>query len=160
MKFRPGTPDDTEAAVAVWNAAHAARLGHSTLSSEEETRVRLYIGQPDSFLYIADDEGEVVGMSLGMQGRDVEGDGSDIPGLCHVSAVFATPERWGKGIGKGLVDVILSESRSRGYVRVQLWTHADNLRAQKLYEGKGFVRSSRTRTDDFGDEIVHYEREL
>ena len=49
---------------------------------------------------------------------------------------------------------------SRGYERAQLWTHADNARAQRLYERHGFRRTGREKDDDLGEWIVHYERAL
>ena len=41
--------------------------------------------------------------------------------------------------------------------RAQLWTHAGNERAQRLYERRGFGRSGREKLDDAGETIVHYE---
>jgi ribosomal protein S18 acetylase RimI-like enzyme len=37
----------------------------------------------------------------------------------------------------------LAEGRERGYSAFQLWTHAHNSRAQRLYEGLQFVRPGR-----------------
>ena len=51
---------------------------------------------------------------------------------------------------------LLGEGRERGYVGFQLWTHGDNQRAQRLYEGVGFRRSGREKDDDLGERIVHY----
>ena len=59
------------------------------------------------------------------------------------------------------MDRLLAEARTRGYERAQLWTHADNARARRLYEGRGFVRSGREKPDDdAGDTIRHYERAI
>jgi hypothetical protein len=54
----------------------------------------------------------------------------------------------------------MAEARARGYARVQLWTHASNLRAHRLSEGRGFGLSGRERDDDLGERIVHYQRQL
>lgn len=123
-------------------------------------RVRGYAGKPDAFMIVADDAGEVVGMAVGMQGLADDGAGPPVAGLCHISMVFVAPGRWGQGIGGLLVAAVLNEARSRSYDRTQLWTHADNARAQHLYEGHGFRRSGREKDDDFGERIVHYERDL
>ena len=66
----------------------------------------------------------------------------------------------GEGIGGRTVDAILAEARSRGFDHTKLWTHADNARAQRLYEGRGFRRTGREVLDDSGDLIVEYERAL
>ena len=73
--------------------------------------------------------------------------------------VFVAPDRWGEGLGGRLVDALLVEVRSRGYQRAQLWTQADNARARRLYEGRGFKASGREK-DGFGERIVHYRRDL
>jgi len=74
-------------------------------------------------------------------------------------APFTTPDRWGGGIGGRLVDAILTEARTRGYDRAQLWTQTDNARARRLYEGRGFGASGREK-EESGEPIVHYVRAL
>lgn len=59
-----------------------------------------------------------------------------------------------------LVDTMLVEARSRGYEKAQLWTHAGNDRARKLYEGRSFEWSGREMDDNLDERIVHYEREF
>jgi ribosomal-protein-alanine N-acetyltransferase len=83
-----------------------------------------------------------------------------LPGLCHIAMIFVAPERWGEGIGGRIVDEVLKEARSRAYGRAQLWTHADNAHAQRLYERHGFRRTGREKGEDLGEWIVHYERTL
>ena len=173
---RRGGSADVEPAVAVWRAANGARRGGGSSPPEHAARVRRHAENPDAFLFVADAKGGVpggasgeasdeasdaiVGMAVGMQGLAQDGAGPPVAGLCHVGAVFVSPERWGEGIGGRLVDAVLAEARSRGYDRAQLWTHADNARAQKLYENRGFRRTGREKTEDFGETIVHYERGL
>ena len=158
--LRPGGPDDIEAAIAVWRAANTARRGGRPIPPAREEQIRRAIAKPDAFLLVADDAGQVVGMALGMQGLAADGAGPPIPGLCHPSLVFVAPDRWGQGIGGRIVDVVLADARRRGYDRVQLWTHADNVRAQRLYERRGFRRTGRALDDDGGERSVHYERAL
>jgi ribosomal protein S18 acetylase RimI-like enzyme len=153
---RVGLAADKHAAVAVWQLANTARRGGAPVPVEHEERVRGYLGQSDSFLSVADDAGRLVGMALGMQARDDDGAGPPIPGLCHISLVFVHPDRWGQGNGKMLVRHLLAEASVRGYASYQLWTHADNQRAQRLYEGLGFRRSGREKDDDLGERTVHY----
>jgi len=157
---RPGGGPDLDPAVAVWQASNTARRGGLPGPAEHEARVRGHAGKPDAFLLVADDGGEVVGMAVGMKGLADDGAGPPVPGLCHVSTVFVAPNRWGEGIGGRIVDAVLAEARARGYERAQLWTHADNARAQRLYEGRDFQRSGREKDDDLGERIVHYQRAL
>ena len=107
------------------------------------------MSNPEAFLLIAEDAGDVVGMALGVQALSDDGAGAPVRGLCHISMVFVAPDYWGRGIGGRLVAALLPEARSRGYDRAQLWTQSDNARARRLYEGRGFVLSGREK-DEFG----------
>ena len=157
---RRADPSDIEPAVAVWRAASTARHGGRPVAVERETRLRRSAHQPDAFLLIADAAGQVVGMGLGMQGLADDGAGPPVPGLCFISMIAVAPDRWGEGLGGRVVDAMLTEARARGYVRAYLWTRADNVRAHRLYERRGFRRSGREREDDLGESIVHYEGAL
>jgi hypothetical protein len=53
---------------------------------------------------------------------------------------------------------LLAQAFDRGFASFQLWTHADNERAQRLYEGLGFQRSGREKDDDLGERTVQYVR--
>lgn len=157
--IREGDTEDFGAAIAVWREANLAR-GRPVPESEVE-RVRSYSTIPDAFLLVADDGGDVIGMALGMQGLEDDGLGPPIEGLCHIAMVFVSPDRWGQWIGAKIMTSLLEEARSRGYERAQLWTHADNERAKRLYESHAFTLSGREKPDDLsGDLIVHYERVL
>jgi ribosomal protein S18 acetylase RimI-like enzyme len=125
-EIRHGKPADVEPAVAVWLAANTARRGGPPPQPGQEARARGHVSNPDAFLLVADDAGEVVGMALGEQA--LSDDGPPVKGLCHVSMVFVVPDYWGRGI-----DALLPEARSRGYDRAQLWTQSDNARARRLY---------------------------
>jgi len=157
--IRRGEPADVGPAVAVWLAANSARRGGSIPRPDQQARARAHVGNPGAFLLVADDAGEVVGMAVGEQALADDGAGPPVPGLCHVSMVFVAPDRWGRGIGGRLVDAILTQARTRGYDRAQLWTQTDNTRARRLYEGRGFGASGREK-EESGEPIVHYERAL
>ena len=159
MVIRRGGAEDIEPAVAVWLAANTVRREGLTPRSEQAARARGHVSNPEAFLLIAEDAGDVVGMALGVQALSDDGAGAPVRGLCHISMVFVAPDYWGRGIGGRLVDAMLREARSRGYDRAQLWTQSDNARARRLYEGRGFVLSGREK-DEFGERIVHYQRAL
>lgn len=157
--IRRGGQEDAESAVAVWMAANSARRDGLVPGPEQESRARGNVRNPDAFMLVAEASGNVVGMALGIQGRADEGAGPPVKGLCHISMVFVVPDYWGMGLGGRLLDALLDEARSRGYDRTQLWTHADNPRARRLYEGHCFSTSGREK-EEFGELIVHYQRPL
>ena len=156
---RRGGPSDVGAALAVWRAATEARLNGRPAPEEDGARVRAHMETAGAFLFVAD-AGGISGMAVGMQGLAADGAGPPVDGLCHVGAVFVVPDRWGEGLGGRLVDAVLAEARARGYVRAQLWTHAANARAHRLYDRRGFRRTGRQKEDDLGETIVHYESGL
>ena len=157
--IRHGEPADFEPAVAVWLAANSARRKGLKPGAKQAARARGHVNNPEAFLLVAEDAGDVVGMALGTQGLADDGAGPPVRGLCHVSMVFVAPAYWGRGIGGRLVDALIPGARSRGYDRAQLWTQVDNARARRLYEGRGFVPSGREK-DELGERILHYQRAL
>jgi ribosomal protein S18 acetylase RimI-like enzyme len=158
--IRNGLPEDVEEATAVYLASNAARRGGQPTPSHHVERVRISLGNPDAMFLVAIDDNTCVGMALAMQSRADYGTGPPEPGIGFISMIFVSAERWGEGIGGKLVEAVLAEARSRGFALVQLWTHADNLRAQRLYERLGFHRSGIERENDLGEAIVQYERTL
>ena len=76
-----------------------------------------------------------------------------------VQMVFVAPERWGEGIGGKLL-AALAEARTRGFERVKLWTHSDDERVGRLYEGRGFGRTGTRLAGESGEPIVLYARPL
>jgi GNAT superfamily N-acetyltransferase len=52
------------------------------------------------------------------------------------------PEHRGKGLGKSLLEFVVTQARAEGALRVMLLTDGDNARAQALYRKMGFADSS------------------
>ncbi|MDP9356777.1 MAG: GNAT family N-acetyltransferase [Chloroflexota bacterium] len=146
---------DRTAALAVWRAASTARRGWVPLP-EREAQMRRNVSKPDACLVVATEGVVAVGMALAMPSRANDGAGPPVPGVCYIDMVAVLPDRWGQGIGGQLVDALLSEARARGYDRAQLWTHATNRRAQRLYESRGFQRTGRERGAADGEQSVQY----
>lgn len=159
MRIRIGARADADDAIAVWKASREARLCGTVTSPDRERRARDDLSRPDSFLVVAEDDA-VVGMALAMHARDGDGSGPVVAGRCHVEMVFVAPDRWGQGIGAGIVDALLDEARARRYRSIELWTGVDNPRAQRLYESRCFRRSGHEMDQDDGRRIVQYERAL
>jgi GNAT superfamily N-acetyltransferase len=158
--IRPGTRVDAEPALGVWREAYCAERGLTEVDPGHAEHVRDFLGERDSFLVVADDEGPLVGMTVGTQGRADDGSGPPVPGLMHLEMLFVRPDRWGKGLGGALVDTVLDEGRIREYDHAEAWAHLDNLRAQRLYDRKGFLPTGRERRDRAGDVITEFVRAL
>ena len=156
VETRLGGGGDLDAAVELWSAANAARRAGDP-SPVEAKMCRATLGKQGVFFVLAEEDGAPVGLAAGMQGLADDGAGPPIPGLCHLSLVCVRPDRWGRGIAKRLVIEVLGAATERGHDRAQLWAHADNARACRLYESLGFTPSGRTQSDPFGETIRHYE---
>jgi [ribosomal protein S18]-alanine N-acetyltransferase len=86
--------------------------------------------QPASRHYlVADDDGMVVGYA----GLLTAGSQAD------VLTIAVALDRWGEGIGAGLLDALLAEAARRGCTEVFLEVRTDNTRAQQLYRRYGFT---------------------
>jgi GNAT superfamily N-acetyltransferase len=150
---RSGHAGDLEPAFALWWRAEGARR-HGPPPSASVERVRGYARRTGAFLLVADSAGELVGMALVTPASSRPGE------VAVVQMVFVAPERWGDGIGGRLVVAALAEARARGFERPQLWAHADDERACRLYEGRGFGRTGPRVAGESGEPIVLYERPL
>jgi GNAT superfamily N-acetyltransferase len=150
---RHGRAEDLESAFALWWRAESARR-HGPPQSVSVERVCGYARRTGAFLLVADSADEVVGMAVltSASSRPAE--------VAVVQMVFVAPERWGEGIGGKLVAAALAEAKTRGFERAQLWTHADDERVRRLYEGRGFVRTGRRMAGESGEPTVLYDRLL
>ncbi|MFJ9775958.1 GNAT family N-acetyltransferase [Kitasatospora sp. NPDC101157] len=154
---RPGTASDIEEALTVLSTADAWRSGRPPGGEASRDRARRRLTGADAFFYVAHGiEGEVIGLAAGMSGRQGGGTGPVIAGLCHISMVSVRPGHWGRGVGRKLVQALLSHGCDHGYDRFQLFTHADNVRARRLYESLGFTTTGQAGVSDEGEDIVHY----
>lgn len=63
---------------------------------------------------------------------------------CLLEDLFVSPMVRGRGVGRQLIDHVLSRARHEGWARVYWHTQADNARARRLYDtitpADGFVR--------------------
>ena len=99
------------------------------------------LASPDTWFFVADQGATAIGMAAAMPSRKDEGSGPLVPGLCYLDLIFVVPERWGDGVGALLLDTVISDARLRGFSRIHLLTHDDNVRAQALYQSRGFART-------------------
>jgi ribosomal protein S18 acetylase RimI-like enzyme len=184
---REAVAQDVEAAVRLWTLSHVVRRNGRPLPEAHVALVHQRMAAPGALLLLArcpadgdpgtadgcpgirvDPAGSdaahrpsaVVGTILGVQGRGQDGAGPPVPGLLHISQLSVAPDRWGQHIGRQLVEEVLVRASARGFQQAQLWTHADNLRANRLYKSLGFRRSGRVRIDDWGELLVHYRRSV
>ena len=88
------------------------------------------------------------------------GAGPAIPGLAHLNTVAVAPGRWGEGIARALLDLIVDAAHEHGYARIQLFTQDHNHRARDLYERNGWELTGDEIVDTHGDTLVRYLRRV
>lgn len=162
-RIRDGLAADVEAAALLWERAHERRLGFVPAGARKERAMQVLRSRltlPSSRFFVCSGDDGLTGMLLATQARDQDGAGEPVPGLLHVSYVAVSPECWSCGIASALLDRAASAAASNGYRQMQLWVVAENLRARSLYERHGFCWSRRTKTDEYGEHILHYVKTL
>jgi ribosomal protein S18 acetylase RimI-like enzyme len=146
IRIARGGVEDLEPAVDVYVRASIARNRGQPVPKSRVDDVRESLQRPDARFLVADDNGVVVGMTLAEpsrisreEGRLSVHNGPLIPHLCHLYLLFVVPERWGEGIGRKLLDAIVTDASEQGYSRIHLFVHDGNDRAFALYRNGGFA---------------------
>ena len=125
-----------------------------TARALSEAMYRL-IGTTYADYWIADIDGEPSGFAAG--------DYFQNPDAGEVTHLFLLPAYWGMGYGDRLLEHTLEGLRKRGMKKAGLWVNTTAVRAVRLYERKGFVRTGEEEELYLGDirqKQVRYERTL
>jgi ribosomal protein S18 acetylase RimI-like enzyme len=112
-----------------------------------------------AFGFVAVDHG-IVGSAILSPALADRGAGAPIAGHGHLNTVAVAPDRWGKGIARTILGLVLDEARARGYTHIQLYTQDHNARARDLYERNDWHVTGETVVDVVGDTLVRYLRPL
>lgn len=128
----------------LWQRADAARRGPYCVDAY--TDADPVLRRPGAFGVGVFEGGDLVSAAVAMPARADDGRSDvNVPGLAHISSVVTMPERWGEGLAAISLRAAVSQARRRGFARCQLWSWADNERANRLYERAGFAASGRRR---------------
>ncbi|MFG2770879.1 GNAT family N-acetyltransferase [Streptomyces sp. NPDC048350] len=145
MFIRAALPADAAAIAAVhvrsWQVAYRALLPHPYLDGldvEERTAVwsaRLEAPEPASVLVATEAGGRVVGFCAFRASPD---DDLDAATTGEIAALYAAPEVWGSGVGRGLLAASEEALAADGFREAALWVLADNTRGRRFYEAAGW----------------------
>ncbi|MFD7323015.1 GNAT family N-acetyltransferase [Streptomyces sp. NPDC059875] len=141
MPIRGARPQDAAAIAAVhvrsWQAAYRDLLPRPYLDGldvEERTAVwavRLGAPEPPTVLVATEADGRVVGFCCVRAWPEDDLD----PGTTgEVAALYALPEVWGTGVGRGLLAASEEALVAGGFREAALWVLADNARGRRFYE--------------------------
>ena len=109
-------------------------------------------------MLLADEDGELLGFTACGESRDP--DAGEAAG--EVRTMFVAPGGWGGGVGTALMAAALDDLRARGYSEATVWSFADNERANRFYEARGFERDGTERREEVWADIlqIRYRRSL
>ncbi|MEU8545096.1 GNAT family N-acetyltransferase [Streptomyces sp. NPDC048717] len=68
----------------------------------------------------------------------------------ELSALYAVPEAWGRGIGRALLAAAVAAMRAAGFRTAGLWVFEDNARARAFYEAAGWRPDGEAVTEETG----------
>jgi len=153
------TPEQADALTQLWQSSNNRRREEQSLPPLDfEPSV---LDRPGAFAVGVFDGPTMLSVAVAMPATADDGRSSrNVPGLAHISSVATVSERWGEGLATRAMAAILMQCARRGYARAELYTHATNAPALRLYTREGFVPSGRTRVDGNGEPIAHLLREV
>jgi RimJ/RimL family protein N-acetyltransferase len=132
IAYRSARADDADRISLLWSAANRARGGY--VAEGDVAIVRGRITETDAVGYVAEDDGQIVGVAILSPARENRGRGDAIPGLAHLNTVAVASDLWGQGIARSILDLIVDHAHGLGYTQIQLYVDDDNTRARRLYE--------------------------
>jgi RimJ/RimL family protein N-acetyltransferase len=109
--------------------------GLSLTISQEADFIRKFAGNPGSVMIVAFDEGELIGTGAVsvVSGK---------PRFAHRSeiAISVRKDYWGKGIGTGIMNILMDFAKKSGAEVLELEVRSDNEAAISLYKKFGFEK--------------------
>jgi ribosomal protein S18 acetylase RimI-like enzyme len=109
--------------------------GLSTENSEQRFSGMFHNADVQSFMYVAEVDGAIVGFAIGGPERPSDGHGDE----GELYAIYLLQEAQGNGIGRQLVLAVAEELKSRGMNSMTVWVLEDNLPARRFYESLGAI---------------------
>jgi ribosomal protein S18 acetylase RimI-like enzyme len=136
--IRLAEPRDARAIAQVhvdtWRAAYPGIFPQETLDAlDVDERERLwgrYIGVEDVAVFVAEQEGPIVGFASAGPASEVEHTG-------ELYALYLHPDAWGTGIGSALLDTAVAWLAER-WTEAVLSVAEQNPRARRFYESHGW----------------------
>ncbi|HXO08838.1 MAG TPA: GNAT family N-acetyltransferase [Solirubrobacteraceae bacterium] len=149
LRFRPGSPTDADAVLAMFDEAIAwlvqrglaGQWGELPFSTRHEPRERVRRILHDDEVRIAEHGGVPVG-ALAAGGAPPYAPASEVPEL-YVTLLLSARRLAGNGIGARLLELADALATERGAVQLRVDCWADAPALVRFYERQGFARTGR-----------------
>jgi ribosomal protein S18 acetylase RimI-like enzyme len=152
VEIARGSADDIDALEPLWIAVHHAHqaampelapyVDDAETWREHRPLYESLFEQPDTFLFLARIDGELVGYALGCVAPAAEGWAADTwrvgDRIGELESLSVLPGYRGDGIGSALLDRVEDEFAKLGVDDVVIGALPGNTGAIKLYEARGF----------------------
>lgn len=136
MQIRLARPEDTP---------HVARLlrqleasGHGQAGPGVEGRFKYMLTLSHYYVCVAAEDATVIGLVTASVRPTLWHPGP----VARIDELVVDPAAQSQGVGKALIDAIVSWARKRGASEIEVSTEADNVAAQAFYRGHGFDHES------------------
>lgn len=161
MQVRVAAVDDAQAVAAVhvgsWQVAYRGLIPDAYLDalsverrSEVWSRILAESDLPRTGTFVLQDGPEVIGFVHVAPTRD-----DDVPASTgEVTGIYITPNAWGRGGGRQLMDAAQASLKAAGFMTATLWVLESNLRARVFYERAGWSPDGARKCDDRGDFVL------
>ncbi|MEP6696624.1 MAG: GNAT family N-acetyltransferase [Pseudonocardiales bacterium] len=147
VSVRPGSEADLPAVARIWvdgwQVGYADIVPQPALDSLDPAQRRRQLldraADPadDSELLVATEGDAVAGFAVIGPWRGADGAPSG-DGAGEIRAIYVAPSRWGRGVGRALMDRAVTRLDALGFAEQRLWVLADNDRARRFYESVGW----------------------
>ena len=159
MKLRLGTIDDKSDVLSLYRAC-ADRTG-TCWTNDYPNEEFLDVDIQNQWLYIAEQDGEIVGAASLMPTDDIETIGlpfDETQRVCVLTRLCVSPVLQGHGNGSALLALAEQQALANGARAVHLLCDLDNVKARAMYLRAGYVEKGRPTL--YGSEYFAYERIL
>ena len=162
MLIREATPSDALGIARVhvdsWHTTYRGLIPDDIMASRTYERresmwAQILTAQPETIVYVAEEDGEIVGFVSGGSNRDAE---SPFKGELH--AIYILEAHQGKGIGRRLASALISRLLQQGHTSMLIWVMTDNHGARRFYEalgGKNVAERQEEMNDAMLDEMAY-----
>jgi GNAT superfamily N-acetyltransferase len=131
LNIRPAQAGDSEAWLPLWRGYCAALQGDIPAATTEGVWQRIVSPDPSVGCLLACDTG---GRPIGFANYILHPHTWGLHQVCYLEDLFVAPEARRAGVGRALIEALVSLGRQNGWRRVYWHTHANNHPARMLYD--------------------------
>lgn len=128
-----------------WKYAYQGIVPQNYLNSIPKGQWASHIEQADRKSLLMLEDGIIIGTSCFGKSRMEE-----MNGFGEIISLYFLPDYIGKGYGRFLLQVVVSELKKMGFDKVFLWVLEENRNARYFYEKCGFAQTEHCLFSDIG----------